>query len=345
MDEDEPTPIWRQVLAVLLVVMTLSVAGVYLLGGQATRILSTVGSSVDTPDDARDPQPYGGPGQYGGEDDGHGSDSGDSGSGTGSGDGGDGGGSGGIAALQDVARPDLLIIRRGSIAIQVIDLDAALADAGGAIASLGGYESGSTRTGRGAEARAEVVYRFPAASWHAALVAIRGVGEEVLDEQSETTDVTGEVVDIEARIRNLRVTEAAMQSIMDRATAIKDVLSVQAELTRVRSEIEQLSSKAANLREAAAMSTLSVAFVLPETPAVARQEAAFDPGHEAEAATAQLVGIVQALAVAGIWFAIVWLPVIVVLGIVAGVTFLVVRRVRSRPTGNASPLAPTGDAA
>jgi Domain of unknown function (DUF4349) len=132
---------------------------------------------------------------------------------------------------------------------------------------------------------------------------------------------------------------------MDRATVIKDVLSVQAELTRVRSEIEQLASKAANLRDDAAMSTLSVAFVLPETPAVARQEAAFDPGHEAEAATAQLVGILQALAAAGIWFAIVWLPVIVVLGILAGVTFLVVRRVRGRPEGGASPLATSGDAA
>lgn len=105
---------------------------------------------------------------------------------------------------------------------------------------------------------------------------------------------------------------------------------MQAQLTAVRSEIEQLSSKAANLREEAAMSTLTVAFVLPETPAIARQEATFDPGGEAEAATASLVGILQGLAVAGIWFAIVWLPVLVVLAILAGATFLVARRVRSR---------------
>ena len=344
MGDDESNPIWRQVLAVMLVVMAIAVGGLYLLGGQTSRILSTVGSAVDTPQDAGNPQPYGGPEQNGGEEGGNGSDS--SGSGSGDGSANEAGGDAGvIASMQDVTRPDLLIIRRGSIAIEVTDIDAALADAGGAIASLGGYESGSTRTGRGDVARAEVVYRFPAASWQAALVAIRGVGEEVLDEQSETTDVTGEVVDIEARIRNLQVTEAAMQSIMDRATVIKDVLSVQAELTRVRSEIEQLTSKAANLRDDAAMSTLSVVFVLPETPAVARQEAAFDPGHEAEAATAQLVGLLQALAVAGIWFAIVWLPVICVLAIVAGVTYLIVRRLRARADGGASPLARSGDAA
>ena len=314
MDDDESKPIWRGALGVLLVVMALSFAGMLMLGGQVSKVLSTVGASVSTPQGhVENPGSNAGPEQNGGDS-----------------DGGDDGGSSGLVPFQDVTRPDLLIIRRGSIAIQVADIDAALADAGGAIGSLGGYESGSTRTGRGDDARAEVVYRFPASSWQAALVAIRGVGEEVLDERSETTDVSAEVVDIEARIRNLQVTEAAMQSIMDRATVIKDVLSVQAELTRVRSEIEQLSSKAANLREQAAMSTLSVTFVRPETPAIARQEAGFDPGGEAEAATASLVGILQGLAVGGIWLAIVWLPVLLMLTFVSGVAFLVIRRVRGR---------------
>jgi hypothetical protein len=343
MDEDERSPIWRSALAVLLVVMALSFAGMLMLGGQVSKVLSTVGASVSTPQGyVENPGPNGGPEQNGGDSGGGDSGSGDDGA---DGDDSDDGGSSGLIAFQDVTRPDLLIIRRGSIAIQVADIDAAVADAGGAIASLGGYESGSTRTGRGEDARAEVVYRFPASSWQAALVAIRDVGDEVLDEQSETTDVSAEVVDIEARIRNLQVTEAAMQSIMDRATVIKDVLSVQAELTRVRSEIEQLSSKAASLREQAAMSTLSVAFVLPETPAIARQEAGFNPGREAEAATARLVSILQALAVAGIWLAIVWLPVLVALAIAAGIAFLVIRRVRGRSDAGGAPLATSGDAA
>ena len=325
MDHDEPKPIWRSVLAVLLVVMALSFAGILMLGGQVSKVLSTVGASVNTPQGyVEDPGSYGGAGENGGDSDGGGEGSGDD------GEDGPGGGSNELAAFQDVSRPDLLIIRRGAITIEVGDIDTALAEARSAIAALGGYESGSQRTGRGDQARAEIVYRFPSSSWEAALVAIRAVGDDVLHEESGTTDVTGEVVDIEARIRNLRVTEAAFQSIMDRATVIKDVLDVQAQLTAVRSEIEQLSSKAASLRDAAALSTLSVTFALPETPAIARQEAGFDPGGEAEAATASLVGILQGLAVAGIWFAIVWLPVLLVLALGAGLTFLVIRRVRGR---------------
>jgi hypothetical protein len=323
MDEDGPNPVWRRALAVLLVVIGLSVAGTYLMGGQVSKILSTVGASVGTP------------GQGAGAGGGSGSEPDDGSPDDGPPDDGEGGDPGAaddpgeIAALQDAGRPDLLIIRQGTITIQVGDIDAALTDAGAAIASLGGYESGSARSGREEDARAEVIYRFPASSWQSALVAIRGVGEEVLDEHSQTTDVSAEVVDLEARIRNLQVTEAAFQAIMDRAAAIKDVLEVQARLSRVRSEIEQLTSKAAHLREQAAMSTLTVAFVVAPTPVVARQKASFDPGGEAEAATARLVAMLQAIAVAGIWFAIAWLPVLVAFAIVAGVTFLVIRRFRS----------------
>ena len=310
-------PNWRVLLGALLVVLALSVVGLAFLGTGASRILSTVGASVGDGG-----APAGGPeaglGGASGEDPGNEAPQGR------------GAGSGDIASFQDAARPDLLVIREGSMTLEVEDLDASLDAAGAAIAALGGYESGSERTGRGEHARATVVYRFPAADWERALAGMRDIGDEVLDEQSQTSDVTGEVVDIEARIRNLRVTEAAFQSIMDRATAIDDVLNVQAELTGVRSEIEQLSSKSTQLREQAAMSTLRVEFVLPDTPIVARQEARFDPGRETEAATARLVEILQALATAGIWFGIVWLPVLLALGLIGGVGFLVSRRLRAK---------------
>jgi uncharacterized protein DUF4349 len=334
MDEDGSNPNWRRLLAALLVVMTISVAGLALLGTQSSRILSTVGASVGTPGGGQALGPKGQPG---------------SGEGPGSGNEGQGGDTNGpdgasdIAAMQDAARPDLLIIREGSITIEVTDLDAALDDAASAIVALGGYESGSLRSGRDEHAGAQVVYRFPAGSWEEALAAIRGLGDDVLDEQSQTSDVTSEVVDIEARIRNLQVTEAAFQSIMDRATVIKDVLNVQAELTRVRSEIEQLTSKAAQLRGQAAMSTLTVSFTLPETPPIARQEAGFNPGAEAETATARLVAMLQALATAGIWFGIFWLPILLALAVIA-LTGLFIGRRLTRSSGAADNAMPSADA-
>jgi hypothetical protein len=333
---------WRRPLVALAVVIALGVAAMVFLGTQASSILSTVGASVNTPAGGHDGNGVGA-GQAGGEDSGESDDDGSEGS--------DDGGSGGNpepdrVELLGVDRPELLVIKTGSIAIQAAALDPALADATTVIVGLGGYASGSERSGDGDNARASTTFRIPSARWDEALIAIRGIGDKVLDERSETVDVTGEVVDIEARMRNLETTERAFQSIMDRATVIKDVLEVQERLTAVRGEIEELASKAAHLREQAAMSTLSVTFSIKPAPVIAQQEARFDPGTEAEAATAQLVGILQSLATAGIWFAIVWLPILIALAIVGGIGVLIYRRLRPAPNGGSPPMttAPGGTA-
>jgi hypothetical protein len=115
---------------------------------------------------------------------------------------------------------------------------------------------------------------------------------------------------------------------MDQATVIKDVLSVQAELTTVRGEIERLSAEKAHLEEQAAFSTITVSLFLAPPPAVVEQQAQFDPADEVEAASASLIGVLQGVATAGIWFGIVWLPILLALGLMSLIGFVVVRRVR-----------------
>jgi len=146
----------------------------------------------------------------------------------------------------DVANPrpapnNLLIIKTGNLTLQVAGIDAALAAATQKIDALGGYISGSQRNGDDESAYASVTFRVPAASWDDALVGLRGLAQKVVDEQSSSDDVTGDVVDLAARIKNLQATETALQAVMTKATAIKDILTVQAELTTVRGQIEELA--------------------------------------------------------------------------------------------------------
>src|SRR5437868_7110181 len=82
--------------------------------------------------------------------------------------------------------------------------------------------SGSQRTGDGGTAVAQVTYRIPATRWDEALVDLRAIGIKVLSEQTQSQDVTGQVVDLGARITNLQATEAALQAIMARADKISD---------------------------------------------------------------------------------------------------------------------------
>jgi hypothetical protein len=248
----------------------------------------------------------------------------------------------------DVANPrpapnNLLVIKTGTMTLQVVGIDDALAAATRKIDALGGYVSGSERSGDEESAYASVTFRIPAESWDQALVDLRGLAQKVVDERSTSDDVTGDVVDLAARIKNLQATEAALQQVMTKATAIKDILSVQAELTTVRGQIEELSGQKAHLEQQAAYSTLTVAFTLKPTPVLTAQEQ-FDPATEVDRASASLVSMLQGLATAGIWFAIVWVPILLFLAIVAGIAYVVFRRLQRR-TGTETPAlppAPTG---
>jgi hypothetical protein len=126
---------------------------------------------------------------------------------------------------------------------------------------------------------------------------------------------------------------------MDRAVDIDDVLKVQAELTKVRGEIEQLAGQKTSLEAQAAFSTLAVTFALkPPDPIVVSQEQ-FDPAVEANQASATLLGVLQGLATAGIWFGIVWLPILLFLGLLTLIGVFVFRRVRRTTAGAGPPLA------
>ena len=75
--------------------------------------------------------------------------------------------------------------------------------------------------------------------------------------------MTGQVIDLEARIRNLQASEVALQGIAERATKIADVLEVQAQLTDVRGQIEELTAQLKDLNDRAGYATLTARFIVP----------------------------------------------------------------------------------
>ena len=294
-----------------LVAVALAVAAC----GGSSAILSTVGSSVGDHAGAPVPATSAAPAEAGGKagDDGY-----------------------GRVDANLVNGP--LIVRTGQLTLEVTVLDDALADADAAVTAAGGYVAGSQRQGDGDSASATVTYRIPADRWAATLTALRAVGTKVLSEQTASEEVTSQVVDLGARLANLRATETALQAIMAKATKIPDILEVQGQLTGVRQEIEQLTAQKQSLEKQAALATLTVGFSLPPTVAVTQVQEGWNPGDEVDRAAATLVGMGQAVANAAIWVAIVFVPLAIVLGIAFGIAWLVARRVRPRST---PPTAPT----
>ncbi|MBH8566046.1 DUF4349 domain-containing protein [Nostoc sp. CENA67] len=71
-------------------------------------------------------------------------------------------------------------------------------------------------------------------------------------------DVGDRLVDFQARLTNLRKTEANLQKIMDRAGSVKDILSVAQQLSNVRESIEQIDGQLKNLQNQVAYSTITL---------------------------------------------------------------------------------------
>jgi vacuolar-type H+-ATPase subunit I/STV1 len=71
-------------------------------------------------------------------------------------------------------------------------------------------------------------------------------------------DVTTQLVDFQARVRNLRKTESSLLQIMNRTGSVGDVLKVSQELSKVRESIEQIDAQLKSLTNRVAYSTITL---------------------------------------------------------------------------------------
>lgn len=230
----------------------------------------------------------------------------------------------GVGAAVDDAR----IIRTGTITLEVTDVPTALVTARDGIRAMGGYVGASQTENIEDQPYATITYRIPADRWEDALDLLHrlnGLTSKVVTESTEAVEVTGQVIDLEARIRNLRASETALQQIQIKVTRISDVLEVEQQLTNVRGQIEQLSAALADLEDRAGFATLTATFSVPVV-AVELAAEGWEPAEVVDEASASLVNILQALTTAGIWFAIVWLPLLLVLGVLVAIGVWVGRR-------------------
>jgi Domain of unknown function (DUF4349) len=221
------------------------------------------------------------------------------------------GGNGGTALVADT----LKIVYTGSLDLVVGDLQPALAQAKTAVIAAGGYIGASEESNDGTRPTAVITYRIPATRWEDVIGSLRGLATKVVAEKTQATEVGGQIVDLEARIANLRASESALQDIAKSTAKVTDLLAVQQQLSDVRGQIEQLDGQRAQLVDQVAYGTLVTTFGL-QVEAVQVTAKGWNPASEVDAAAATLIGVGQALASAGIWFGIVGLPGLIVLAVI-----------------------------
>jgi len=120
----------------------------------------------------------------------------------------------------------------------------------------GGYVA-TSQTSEGRRRSGSLVLRVPEADFEAALGELGHLGR-VRSESQTGEDVTGRVVDLQARLRNWQAQEAVLLRLMAKARLIDDSIVVQQHLQDVQLQIEEIRGELRAIQDQAAFSTISL---------------------------------------------------------------------------------------
>jgi hypothetical protein len=107
--------------------------------------------------------------------------------------------------------------------------------------------------------------RVPAEKYDSLFNHISGISERLVSRSSNIEDVTERYYDLKTRIKNKKALEARYLEILEKASAVSDILEIEAKLNEVRTDIERLEGQFRYLSKRVSLSTIHVSFfeVLP----------------------------------------------------------------------------------
>ncbi|WP_329425171.1 DUF4349 domain-containing protein [Streptomyces sp. NBC_01268] len=164
------------------------------------------------------------------------------------------------------------VIRTAELSVEVKDAGKALASARRVTAGAGGHvENETTERVDDTHVTSRVVLRVPQERYDSVLAELAGAGR-LLSRRADAKDVTGQVVDVESRIATQRASVARVRALMDKATRLGDVVTLEGELSRRQADLESLLAQQAALKDRTTLATITLELTEPESGAPAGDE-------------------------------------------------------------------------
>lgn len=202
----------------------------------------------------------------------------------------------------------LKVIRIGNISISVDDIDATIGQVNTTLEKYKGETLGMQDSGKGKDRIVSLTLRVKEVDFDTFYQELKDLDGEYEYSTISSSDVTETVLDMEARLKNLKSVETQYLAILKKATTVSDTLAVQRELTTVRSEIEYLESSLDNMEKQTDYSTVQITITQSSTGSSLTDEDWRPIGILKDASRA-LVSFAKFLGTAVIWV-LVFSPVV-----------------------------------
>ncbi|GAB3676156.1 hypothetical protein GCM10028814_07050 [Angustibacter aerolatus] len=212
------------------------------------------------------------------------------------------------------------IVRTAAMTVEAADVEAAGVKVRSIVTAAKGFvqDEQTTAGGAGSDASSVLTLRVPTAGLDGVMSRVAGVGR-LVDRSQSSEDVTAKVVDTESRLASQRASVQRVRALLAKATTVGQVVQVEGELSKRQADLESLEAQLKVLSDSAALSTFTVSLQPKGVAAVQpKQHNGFVDGllggwHALGASAKVLVTVVGALLPFAILFALVLVPLVVVL--------------------------------
>ncbi|MGE0000952.1 MAG: DUF4349 domain-containing protein [Fimbriimonadaceae bacterium] len=196
------------------------------------------------------------------------------------------------------------VIRTGELTVRVSDLNSVERKARSLVAGFGGFVEKVTIGDRDAQVqRTSMTVRVPVAKFDQAMADFSALGKRLSSHES-ATDVTLQVVDLDARLKTLRAEEGSLQEMMKSARSVDASIRIHERLSTIRGEIESMDGQRRALARQAAMSTITLEL---EGDRIATAAGSADWSKDAWAgAQASSTELIQFAGTVGIYSIVLW---------------------------------------
>lgn len=147
-----------------------------------------------------------------------------------------------------------MLVWTADVQIEVTDVTESIAKVTDITKKQGGYVERTTHRKDGA---ASLTIRLPAALLKTTITHLEALGT-VTHQSVSAEDVTEKFVDIDARLKNKIALRDRLKQLLDKATAVKDILSIETELNRVQSDIDSMTAQMKSLKGRADFASLDL---------------------------------------------------------------------------------------